>query len=1020
MASLHELLSKEGFLKKKSRNSRLSKTKSLAVTDHESITLPIYICHDRKSVESFPRQKPKNYKSLLMDGGYSSALSSKRLGSKSRRSSSNITRSSILSDRSGLKDGVAIDDVAVRAVISILSGYVGRFLKDESFRETVREKCYSCMAGRRDSYCRSEIMERLELGIESIERLVEKQATSRIELMMNTSQNSIKLLSIVASLNLNSSTSKNGVPNSHLSACAQLYLSIVYKLEKSDRTSARHLLQVFCDSPFLARTLLLPDLWEKFFMPHLLHLKVWYNNEIESITDLEFNEKEERTRGLSKVYDRRMDAGTKQFALYYKEWLKADVAKPPPLPSVPLPSMPSKQFSKRRSSPSFDLQSPITKNLYRSIFGPANDYERRAQSIDIGNVDRRDVLKDVWDSKEEQQSGKGNQWRRSSQIYEKPKDEARNETQKLDYSSFFSCQSKPENAFIHRSQVTSNGIFRQEKNELRPSNLRTSIAAVCTSDNLNDCEVAIRVVSKAWLDSHGDPIVEASISEAPVIEGMLEVLFTSKDDEILELTISLLAELVSRNQVNRQIILNSDPQLEIFMRLLRSSSLFLKSSVLLYLLKPQAKQMLSADWIPLVLRVLEFGEQLQTLFTIQCSPQVAAFYLLRQLLTGFDDDRNKENARKVVSLGGLSLLVRRLDVGDHRERSNAVVFMTCCIQADGKCRYYLANHVKLSSILELLMVGNQNQSSGHALSLLTELLCLSRRSQITEFLIRLKSDEQGLNAMHILLVYLQRAPPEQRPLIAAILLQLDLLVDHGHYSLYKEEAVDAIIGALDCKTSSEKMQEQTARALIILGGHFSYTGESSTEKWLLKQAGFNDILGDSFHGEKIIRDDMSTLSEEDNATKEWQRKVTTALLLSGSNRLLTALSESLVKGLPCLARVSLITIAWMSSSMKFIEDASLHSLARSILALPLLETLNYDRQVEERVLASLSLRNLVQNTECLSKYLRSETDFIGHLRQLSLVTQSAEELLSIATSSINHRHIKLDSIPKLKRELKEF
>ncbi|KAK9156323.1 hypothetical protein Sjap_003803 [Stephania japonica] len=955
MASLHELLSQEGFLKKNSKNSR---PKPLAVTD-ESITLPIYICHDRKSVE-FSRQKPKN-KSLLTDG--SSALSSNRLGSKTRRSSSNITRSSIQTDRSGLKDGLAMDDVAVRAVISILSGYVGRFLKDESFREIVREKCYSCMAGRRDS-CRSEIMERMELGIESIERLVEKQAISRSELMMNSVQNSIKLLSIVASLN--SSTSKNeftcGVPNSHLSACAQLYLSIVYKLEKSDRTSARHLIQVFCDAPFLARTLLLPDLWEKFFLPHLLHLKVWYNNEIESISDLDLNEKEERIRALNKVYDRRMDAGTKQFALYYKEWLKADVAKAPPLPSVPLPSMPSKRFLKRRSSPSFDLQSPFTKNLYQSIFGPANDYERRSQSIDIGNVDRRGVLKDVWDSTEERQSGKGDQWRRC-QIYEKPKAEVRNETRKLDYSSFFSCQSKPENGFIHRSQVTSNDIFRQEKNELlRQSNLRTSIATVCTSNNLNDCEVAIRVVSKAWLDSLGDPIVEASISEAPVIEGMLEVLFTSKDDEILELTISLLAELVSRNQVNRQIILNSDPQLEIFMRLLKSSSLFLKSSVLLYLLKPQAKQMLSADWIPLVLRVLEFGEQLQTLFTIQYSPQVAAFYLLHQLLTGFDDDRNKENARKVVSLGGLSLLVRRLDVGDHRERRNTALFMTSCIQADGKCRYYLANHVKISSILELLMVGNQNQSSGHALSLLTELLCLSRRSQITEFLIRLKSDEQGLHAMHILLVYLQHAPPEQRPLIAAILLQLDLLVDHGHYSLYKEEAVDAIIGALDCKTSSEKMQEQTARALILLGGRFSYTGESSTEKWLLKQAGFNDILGDSFHGEEIIKDDVSTLSEEDNATKEWQRKATTALLLSGSNRLLTALSESLVKGLPRLARASLITITWMSSSMKFIEDASLHALARSILAPPLLETLNYDRQVEERVLASLSLRNLVQNT----------------------------------------------------------
>lgn len=37
-------------------------------------------------------------------------------------------------------------------------------------------------------------------------------------------------------------------------------------------------------------------------------------------------------------------------------------------------------------------------------------------------------------------------------------------------------------------------------------------------------------------------------------------------------------------------------------------------------------------------------------------------------------------------------------------------------------------------------------------------------------------NEGCLNAMHILLVYLQQAPAEQRPLAAAILLQIDLLV----------------------------------------------------------------------------------------------------------------------------------------------------------------------------------------------------------------------------------------------------
>lgn len=52
----------------------------------------------------------------------------------------------------------------------------------------------------------------------------------------------------------------------------------------------------------------------------------------------------------------------------------------------------------------------------------------------------------------------------------------------------------------------------------------------------------------------------------------------------------------------------------------------------------------------------------------------------------------------------------------------------------------------------------------------------SRHQQRTEFLNELKHGWSSLNTMHILLVYLQRAEPEERPVVAAILLQLDLLV----------------------------------------------------------------------------------------------------------------------------------------------------------------------------------------------------------------------------------------------------
>lgn len=258
------------------------------------------------------------------------------------------------------------------------------------------------------------------------------------------------------------------------------------------------------------------------------------------------------------------------------------------------------------------------------------------------------------------------------------------------------------------------------------SDLVEAITTICSSDILTECEFAIRVVTKAWLNSPGDPLIEEALTQSIVVQGILEVLFVSTEDEILELIISILAELITRNDSIRQIILNSDPQLELFVRLLRSTSLFLKASVLLYLSKPMAKQMISSEWVPLILRVLEFGDKLQTLFTVQCSPQVAAFYILDQLLNGFDEDKNLENARQVLSLGGLTLLIKRIDDGEIHEKENSALIISCCLRAEGSCRSYLAENINKSSLLELIVLGRKQNSSGYALSLLFELLHLDR------------------------------------------------------------------------------------------------------------------------------------------------------------------------------------------------------------------------------------------------------------------------------------------------------
>lgn len=60
------------------------------------------------------------------------------------------------------------------------------------------------------------------------------------------------------------------------------------------------------------------------------------------------------------------------------------------------------------------------------------------------------------------------------------------------------------------------------------------------------------------------------------------------------------------------------------------------------------------------------------------------------------------------------------------------------------------------------------------------------------------------------------------------------------YSIYREEAVDAITVALGGSLSDKKIRSKCCKALLIVGGCFSSSGKIMTEDWILKQTGFLD------------------------------------------------------------------------------------------------------------------------------------------------------------------------------------
>lgn len=87
--------------------------------------------------------------------------------------------------------------------------------------------------------------------------------------------------------------------------------------------------------------------------------------------------------------------------------------------------------------------------------------------------------------------------------------------------------------------------------------------------------------------------------------------------------------------------------------------------------------------------------------------------------------------------------------------------------------------------------------------------------------------------------------------------------DHFKGSLYRAEAIETVVSALNCQLCNDRVQQQSARALLLLGGHFSYTGESLMEKVLLQKAGFQETcLEDSFPPgkEMVVYDSIHRVS----------------------------------------------------------------------------------------------------------------------------------------------------------------
>ncbi|XP_050371425.1 putative E3 ubiquitin-protein ligase LIN-1 isoform X1 [Argentina anserina] len=908
----------------------------------------------------------------------------------------------------------ALDEIAIKAIVSILSGYIKRFIKEEEFRSALRDNCMSSLVfnDQEKEHAETKVIENLEEAIETISMAAEESANDT-DLRRASLQ-----LSVITGLTSDDLQYgfTSGVSNCRLSACAHLYLSVVYKILKKDRVSAKHLLQVFCDSPFTARTILLPELWDYLFSPHLSHLKVWYDQEADSVADAKNGSR--KLELLGKVYNDILDSGTYQFALYYKDWLTEGIESPC-IPSIPVPSLSLWQVQQGSShGHSSELASPggpqsmVSKKLYDAVFGRASKTELHEVEVELdGGIQSFEESMRTPDGSavveqkrpyfgEASQYGYRDIEEDPSKIAQEIESLAGNELSMVpDQQWSFSRDSDPRESDLNdqfgnisRENTDSTKIVHQldpKEMELTQKGITKSISTVSDSSQASITSSVINPV-KAMSSSEGSQgnYVEEGVDLSSIPQDFLCPL----SGELFEDPVTLETGQTFERSAIRVWFDEGNRTCPVTGRALESLAVPLTNLILKRVIRSWKSEH-SRQLLAYASHVVGTSGRVKSKHYDE-----TIIFVLEQLLTCFSKKERTSNAKHLLSLGFLQFLLQRFEIGKEEEKSRVAALFACCIEADAGCRCLIASSIKKQCLLELLQ-GNDVSIRTNAVLLMTELICLKRKKDVSLLLTGLQN-EGRMNIMAILLKHLQSSVPNQRPLAAVLLLYLDIMVsvEPQEYSIYRSEAVDAIAESLHCSLTNVNVRETCCKALLILGMHFSISGKLLSQKWMIKEADPNDNgeVDSVDNGEDgSLASDTYPSDDEDNLTEYWLRYLTITLLGYGTKSILEILSKCLGSEHLNLVRMCLITAEWLSRALSSLSDSEFQLSAFSALIHPLKENLKNSDHVEHQVLATMSLLNFTKISECRVLLMESTEDISIPLQNLAEVTWSAKVLYAI-------------------------
>ncbi|XP_022933805.1 putative E3 ubiquitin-protein ligase LIN-1 isoform X2 [Cucurbita moschata] len=534
--------------------------------------------------------------------------------------------------------------------------------------------------------------------------------------------------------------------------------------------------------------------------------------------------------------------------------------------------------------------------------------------------------------------------------------------------------------------LTSPVSFISQASIDRSMEMRRAITNLCTSEVLEEAETAVLCVERFWLEENVEGDVQHMLLKPSVINGLVEILVNSVDLQVLRAAIFLLSELGFKGDIVIETLTRVESDVNCIVTLFKRG--VVEAVLLIYQLGLSSQTLQEMDVVGSLLSVVKKKEE--DVNKMRLSHKSAAVLLLRKILG------SKEGSPTVVAVlaeNAIESILGSLKAKQVEVRIAAVGILLRCIQEDWKCRNIIADKADLALILSsFTKVSNDEQFE--IIMFLSELVKLNRTSN--EKILRNIKDGSKCSTMHSLLTYLQTAHRDQCPVVAGLLLQLDILVEPLKMSIYREEAMDALISCLR-DSDFPTAQISAAETIMSLQGRFNTSGQPLARYFLLERAGLTKNHRKPIGSENIsdALGEVELTREEDKATDEWERKMAFVLVNHDFGLLLEPLAKGLKSKCAALFSACFVSATWLSHMLGTLPDTGILEAARIFLLDHFLSIFTMTTDIEGKALALLAINSFVHEPEGL-QYLSSDMkNIMRGLKEFRRSTPLAFDMLKV-------------------------